>query len=427
MRLSLICKLKNPAAAAPAGIIGPLAARGQEAGGARLSSVTAAAEPPETPVARSPRRATRTRLACAAGALLASALAAEGLVRACSLAPEVARIQRGRFQLSPNPRLGYEPVPLDYRGDELAFHDYRGASNRLGYRDRDHQLAKPEGTYRIVVLGDSIGAGLRVERYEDTFPAILEASLLQAGHAVEVLNFSVSGYNTRQEVETLEDKALAYDPDLVLLQYCLNDRAHDDGYILGTLLEQELASPGLSSARLPALFQRSALLRMVRYRILPHRQPELPADLAPYLEAVAGDTSAEALRELGELSRNLGFEVLVALFPAVDQIEPYAYASDHRWVSAAAAAAQLPFLDLLPSFQACQAAGQALGHDIFHPTAAGHRCAALALAREIGARLAGSRSRRSPRAPRSPLGARSVPRPASRPRERYRFAPASHS
>ena len=372
--------------------------------------------------ARGPGRAW-VKLACAAGSLLAGALAAEGLVRACSLAPEVALIQRGRFQLSPNPRLGYEPVPLDYRGDEIAFHDYQGASNRLGYRDRDHDLAKPAGTYRVVVLGDSIGAGLRVGRYEDTFPAILEASLRQAGHDVEVLNFAVSGYNTRQEVETLGDKALAFDPDLVLLQYCLNDRAHDDGNILGTLLEQELASSALPSARLAPIYLRSALLRFVRFRVLPHARPSLPGDLAPYLEAVAADTSADALLELGGLSRRLGFGVLVALFPAVDELEPYRYESEHAWVRAAAAAAELPFFDLLETFQRCLPPGEAPGYDIFHPTETGHRCAGEALAREIAGRLAGATSRRSPRRVRGtrPAGLRRL---AAR---RYRLAPASHS
>lgn len=381
-----------------------------------------AAEDRHAEPARGPGRATRVKLACAAGSLFAGLLAAEGLVRACSLAPEVALIQRGRFQLSPNPRLGYEPAPLDYQGDEMAFHDYRGASNRLGYRDRDHELAKPAGTYRVVVLGDSIGAGLGVSRCEDTFPAILEASLRRAGRDVEVLNFSVSGYNTRQEVETLEDKALAFDPDLVLLQYCLNDRAHDDGNILGTLLEQELASSALPSARLAPVYLRSALLRFVRFRVLPHERPSLPRDLAPYLEAVAADTSADALLELGALSRRLGFEVLVALFPAVDELEPYRYGSEHAWVRAAAAAAGLPFFDLLETFQRCLPPGEPPGYDVFHPTEPGHRCAGEALAREIGLRLAAPTSRRSPRAKRD---LRSI-RPALGAR-RYRFAPAGHS
>ena len=368
-------------------------------------------------------RATWVKLACAAGSLLAGALAAEGLVRACSLAPEVALIQRGRFQLSANPRLGYEPVALDYQGDELAFHDYQGASNRLGFRDRDHELTKPAGTYRVVVLGDSIGAGLRIGRYEDTFPAILESSLRQAGHDVEVLNFCVSGYNTRQEVETLKDKGLAYDPDLVLLQYCLNDRAHDDGAILSTLLEQELASPALPSARLAPVYLRSALLRFVRFRVLPRGRPSLPQDRLPYLEAVAADTSADALLELGALSRRLGFEVLVALFPAVDELEPYRYEVEHAWVRSAAAAAMLPFFDLLADFRRCLPSGEAPGYDIFHPTQAGHRCAGESLAREVARRLADSSSRRSPRSKRGPrpAGLRAL---AAR---HHRFAPASHS
>src|SRR5579863_5146013 len=141
-------------------------------------------------------------------AVLISLLACEGLVRLVGAAPKIYAIRKGRFQLSHNPRIGYEPAPLVYSGDELSFYDYRGSSNRLGYRDRDHELAKPPGVYRIVVLGDSIAAGLRVDRTEDIFPEVLERLLRQRGLNAEVVNLSVSGYNTQQEVETLMERGL---------------------------------------------------------------------------------------------------------------------------------------------------------------------------------------------------------------------------
>lgn len=179
---------------------------------------------------------------------------AELVVRYFGLAPEIAVIQKGRFRLSANPKIGYEPAPLDYQGDELRFFDYRGKSNLLGYRDVDHETQKPRGRYRLVLIGDSIGAGYTVDRYEDTFPSILEQTLRSKGMDAELINLSVAGYNTQQEVETLKDRGLAYEPDLVLLQFCLNDRRRDDGFILAALLEQQLKQAQMPRARLHPAF-----------------------------------------------------------------------------------------------------------------------------------------------------------------------------
>jgi lysophospholipase L1-like esterase len=108
--------------------------------------------------------------------------------------------------------------------------DFEGKANSLGFRDREHAVAKPAGVYRILVLGDSIVQGLSVANREDLFTSVLERELdADAPGRFEVLNFGVSGYNTQQEVETLRDKGLRYSPDLVVLAYCLNDTYLDSG------------------------------------------------------------------------------------------------------------------------------------------------------------------------------------------------------
>src|SRR5262249_1845763 len=42
---------------------------------------------------------------------------------------------------------------------------------------------------------------------------------------VEALNFGVPGYNTPQEVAVFRTKAAAFQPDIVILTYCMNDWA----------------------------------------------------------------------------------------------------------------------------------------------------------------------------------------------------------
>jgi lysophospholipase L1-like esterase len=319
------------------------------------------------------------KIALSLVSLLAALLAAELLIRALGAAPEVGVIRKGRFQLSRNPKIGYEPVPgLHYEGEELSFYDYQGSSNSLGYRDVDHAVAKPPGVYRIAVLGDSVAAGLRVERYEDTFPAILERLLREQGVRAEVMSFAVSGYNTQQEVETLKDKALRFQPDLVLLAYVLNDREQMDGGILATLLESERRAGGLSSARVNPVLAKSALYRFVALRVL------RPGTKAAVGGVLGGDTVAASFAELAAVARREKLPVLVAVFPRyVRWYGLYRFRGEHEQVAALSRRYGFHHLDLLNDIRTCKSAGEPLSFDAFHPNALGHRCAAAALARAI--------------------------------------------
>lgn len=94
--------------------------------------------------------------------------------------------------------------------------------NGEGFRDRDHAIEKPADTFRIAVLGDSMSEAFAVE-LERTYWSVLGQALRScaqyANKNVEVLNFSVSGYGTAQQLITLRQNALKYEPDIVLLGF----------------------------------------------------------------------------------------------------------------------------------------------------------------------------------------------------------------
>jgi lysophospholipase L1-like esterase len=318
------------------------------------------------------------RLALLLGGILVALVLAEGLVRIGGFAPEVALIQKGRFRLSSNPKIGYEPAPgLNYEGDELAYYDYRGRSNSLGYRDTEHSVAKAPGVYRILILGDSVAAGLDVLRYEDTFPAILGERLRQSGVPAEVLSFAVSGYNTAQEVETLKDRGLRFEPDLILLAYCLNDSTKFDGGILDMLLAQEKERGGISLARANPYLMRSALYRLLYDRILPKRPAPAPND-------VGQDMVEASFRELSALSRDHHFAVLVAVFPVFEDLRDYRHEELHGALRALSVKNGFEHIDLLSSFRQCaDETSEPLAFDRLHPTERGHACAGAALANYI--------------------------------------------
>ena len=329
---------------------------------------------------RSPGVLSRPRVAAAIVAAigtLTGLLAAEAIVRWLRVAPDAGFIETGRFRLSANPRLGYEMVPSMRCTEPGGRCDFRGPSNSLGFRDREHPLEKPPGTFRVLVLGDSVAQGLRVEDDRRIFPALLEERLREGGIPAEVLNFAVSGYDTRQEVENLAVKGIRFHPDLVLVAYCLNDTARTDGGILERLrtMEAERGDRTLDAARLAPWLGGSALYRYVRYRVLPATEV---ARGVPEEERVP---VPEALAELRDLARRERFEVLLAVFPRLDALVPYPFAREHAALKALAEADGFAFVDLLPPLRDCALDGtEPVGFDAFHPTAYGHACAAAALA-----------------------------------------------
>lgn len=135
------------------------------------------------------------------------------------------KLFQGKFSLSlvtpkpslmqPHPRLGWVPLPnLDTRTSQIEF-AARIRTNSKGLFDGEHAHEKPDGVFRILLLGDSFLAGGYVEP-EELLPARLEAALSRE-RKIEVINLGVISYSTIQEWLYLEEEGLRYQPDLVLL------------------------------------------------------------------------------------------------------------------------------------------------------------------------------------------------------------------
>ena len=132
------------------------------------------------------------------------------------------------YNPSPNwrfhPRLGWTQergMTYDY---QLGGVDIRVEFNQLGFRDVEHALAKPAGTQRLVVIGDSFSEALQVN-LEQTYWRQLAKLLSDAqGHPWEVINLGVGDWGNAQALLALKEYGLAYQPDLVVSQFfALND------------------------------------------------------------------------------------------------------------------------------------------------------------------------------------------------------------
>ncbi len=92
-----------------------------------------------------------------------------------------------------------------------------------GMREPGLTIAKPDNTYRVALLGDSMVEGLQVP-IEKTFGQLLSKELKTPdGKDVQILNFATSGYSTAQEYIQLKNQVMKYKPDLVLMGYDSRD------------------------------------------------------------------------------------------------------------------------------------------------------------------------------------------------------------
>jgi lysophospholipase L1-like esterase len=320
------------------------------------------------------------RIALLLGSLAVTSIILEIIIRVLHIAPAIIPIEitrpYGIFVKSDNPLLRYVPKPNS------------GDINQYGLRDYAYPINKPQSVFRIIVIGDSIGFGYCNEsstlKIDDTFPKVLERDLSKRswGHykRVEVINLSVSGYDTEQEVEFLRTKGLALQPDLVIVAYCLND-AWDASIELGMMRQK---SAGLDYWR-KELFFKSELVRLVTYRL---------SLLARHLGLRGAQTTTEksrndqddrvgsALGRLAQLSQQYRFKTLIAVFPFFETWSDYPESKMHKEVGRKARRNHFFHLDLLHAFRESSPSDcrQLQGRcNREHPDEGGHRVAASAI------------------------------------------------
>jgi lysophospholipase L1-like esterase len=119
---------------------------------------------------------------------------------------------------------GWRNIP-NAEGDYVtAEYSVRLQYNARGIRGPERSYAKPPGTYRIVVLGDSFIEGSSVaqeDRVTEKLEKLLNAT--QSSWRAEVIALGTGGYSTDQELLWLEGEGLRYQPDLIVLMFYFND------------------------------------------------------------------------------------------------------------------------------------------------------------------------------------------------------------
>lgn len=190
------------------------------------------------------------------------------------------------------------PVNASFRHESTEF-DYTFTANSLGLRGPERSFAKPAGTRRIAVIGDSFVVGYGVAD-NDVLTAQLENLLTVAGQPpTQVLNVGRTGTSTIREYDLHRLIARRFDPDIVVLAYFLGNDLRE---VVEEHDQQELRRwhpPGAirraAYGVCPNMYLELALLKLSaeqRASLLPHSEDDILAIIRRECAANGGDIAA---------------------------------------------------------------------------------------------------------------------------------------
>jgi GDSL-like lipase/acylhydrolase family protein len=271
----------------------------------------------------------------------------------------LAELGEGRRALARAEALPFDAGPLTITVDDLREYILkpnlsilrRGvpwSTNSLGMRDQEYEIVKPPHTFRIALVGDSIGSGWGVDN-EHGFEPLLECSLdaksrKEGGPAIEILNFAVPGHAPGQRWDHFTKLGWKMGPDLVIYEATLADPGWDERRLRGLLprgigwdsplYRDALALAGATPGGDFETYKR--VLRQSRWEILANVYRSIAADCRArsvpsvwvLIPRVGKANDPEARGLILDLARAAGFSAVVDLSDAFDGLDPDELAID---------------------------------------------------------------------------------------------------
>jgi len=293
-----------------------------------------------------------------------------------------------------DPYLPWKPEPMSVnegRTPEFAF-SYR--HNSMGFRDVEHPIPKPPGTFRILVLGDSFTYGIGAA-FEETYAYRLEQTLnerFKGQPRIEVIKAGISRYWPEPERLLLAHYGLAYQPDLVTVGFLPNDIIDTHVGITGVevnqgfLVTRELDTFGDAGVW---LYVHSRLFRTLFFQYL-NRQ--LAADAARTIALQAPDIyKANGAHEkewqaveseygkMAALASSIGAKFAVIFIPPHIPWPPDTLPYPQQRLAAWAGTQGVTFIDTAPTLAAVSAVRPVHYPQDGHCTPAGYQAIANAI------------------------------------------------
>jgi lysophospholipase L1-like esterase len=278
-----------------------------------------------------------------------------------------------------NPELGYELIP-NKEGYE---HGAKIKINSHGLRDIEYSLKKPENTYRIAVIGDSITFGWGGVELNETYTKILEEILNNESESnIEVLNFGVPGYVGSQEFYVLKNKVLDFNPDLIIIGHYLNDPDK-----IWNLFE--------TASKLPVpiknfLAEKSYFYVWLREKITRIKNKVGIIKFTPYkqLYEIESDywiNHKIRFQKMNEISKEESISILVVLLPDWQNLDDtYIYKNETELLNITIVESGLFSLDVFPKIKGLNPEDYKITpEDVCHPNYKGHKLIAQIIAERL--------------------------------------------
>jgi len=324
-----------------------------------------------------------TKLSLASFSLITTLLLLELMFR--MLMPDWAPMQADRSFWVHDDQLGWS-----HKANEQGSYNHPDffvsvSNNSDGQRDLEYPVERVQGKNRMLVLGDSMGWGFGVE-LEERFSEILEAKYSDW----EIINTSVSGYGTDQELLYYKNRGAKYQPDVVLVLFHPNDvgNVNTTANYWHNKPKFELVNGALQLTNQPVP-EPSVKQRLDRFLLgntyfLSRLYSTLKNAFKWLLGADEGGNNADEehshalikalFLELQKITLENGSRLVVVSCPGAEEPGGTEVIQD---LSGLFSAAGIPFLSLDPAFKGNEAATQ-FEHDR-HWNADGHRLAADAI------------------------------------------------
>ncbi|MCB7130467.1 MAG: SGNH/GDSL hydrolase family protein, partial [Candidatus Brocadiales bacterium] len=243
-----------------------------------------------------------------------SFIAAEVVLRLLNVVTPIYDVEMMRYAKALKVRSNIENVYHQHRSD--ASETLMGVNvslNSLGHRSKELVSPKPANEKRIHVIGSSISLGWGIP-VEGTFTNVMARMLNETlsprtGDKYVGINAGTGNYNTFYQVEHLKSQINQTNPDVVVVQYYINDA--------------ESAPEGTDSF----IFRYSYFLALVRLQVRSLLSVR-GTSLGDYYKALYTDDSDSwrqtraSVKELAELCRQRGVKLVILIVPDLHDLSP---------------------------------------------------------------------------------------------------------